>query len=66
MILVDENGKAISIFKPQDLERLDQFSLLGNLVRPGLITGKVGISDEDAFDMMDEKNISSLPIVDDQ
>ena len=66
VILVDENGKAISIFKPQDLERLDQFSLLGNLARPGLITGKVGISDEDAFDMMDEKNISSLPIVDDQ
>ena len=66
VILIDENGKAISIFKPQDLERLDQFSLLGNLVRPWLITGKVGISDEDAFNMMEEKNISSLPIVDAQ
>jgi len=66
VILTDENNKAIGIFKPQDLERLDQFSLLGNLSRSTLITWKIGISDEDAFDLMEEKNISSLPIVDDQ
>lgn len=28
VIMVDDQGKALSIFKPQDLERLDQFSLL--------------------------------------
>jgi len=65
VILVDDDGKAISIFKPQDLENLDQFTLLGNIHRPKLITWKIWISDEDAFDTMDEKGISSLPIVDD-
>jgi IMP dehydrogenase len=65
VILVDDDGKAISIFKPQDLENLDQFTLLGNIHRPKLITWKIWISDEDAFDSMDEKGISSLPIIDD-
>lgn len=66
MILIDDDDKAINIFKPQDLEHLDQFTLLGNISKPGLITGKIWISDEDAFNLMDEKSISSLPIVDDQ
>ncbi|MCF7834722.1 GuaB1 family IMP dehydrogenase-related protein [Candidatus Gracilibacteria bacterium] len=66
VILIDDENKAISIFKPQDLENLDQFTLLGNINRPKLITGKIGISDEDAFILMDEKGISSLPVVDDQ
>jgi CBS domain-containing protein len=66
VILTDENNKAIGIFKPQDLECLDQFSLLGNISRSTLITGTVGISDEDAFNLMEDKNISSLPIVDEQ
>jgi IMP dehydrogenase len=38
VIMVDDEGKAIAIFKPQDLERLDQFSLLGNIARRPLIT----------------------------
>jgi IMP dehydrogenase len=66
VILVDDEGKAISLFKPHDLEWLDQFTLLWNIIRPSLITGKIWISDEDAFNVMDEKWISSLPIVDDQ
>ncbi|MEI6775234.1 MAG: hypothetical protein WCL18_11165 [bacterium] len=41
VILIDDMGKAISIFKPQDFENLDQFTLLGNISRPGLITGKI-------------------------
>jgi len=65
VIMIDDEWKAISIFKPQDLERLDQFSLLGNITRGQLITWRVGISDEEAFTLMDEKSISSLPIVDD-
>lgn len=64
VILIDDDGKAISIFKPHDLENLDQFTLLGNINRPKLITWKIWISDEDAFNLMDEKSISSLPIID--
>lgn len=66
VVLVDDVGKAISLFKPQDLEKLDQFTLLGNIPAWHLITWKIGISDEEAFMLMDEKWISSLPIVDDQ
>lgn len=66
VILIDDEDRAISIFKPQDLLNLDQFTLLGNINRPKLITWKVWISDEDAFNLMDEKWISSLPIVDDK
>ncbi len=66
VIMVDDQNRAISIFKPSDLEWMDQFTLLGDLSKNHLITWKVWISDQDAFDLMDEKNISSLPIVDDQ
>jgi len=65
VIMIDDEDKAIAIFKPQDFQHLDQFSLLGDIVRRPLITWKVGISDEEAFTLMDEKWISSLPIVDD-
>ncbi|HBB04060.1 TPA: hypothetical protein DCZ39_04155 [Patescibacteria group bacterium] len=38
VILIDDQGKAISLFKPQDLGKLDQFTLLGNIVQSNLIT----------------------------
>jgi len=38
VIMIDDAGKAISIFKPYDLENLDQFSLLGDIRRGALIT----------------------------
>jgi IMP dehydrogenase len=41
VILIDDEGRAINIFKPQDLENLDQFTLLGNISKPGMITGKI-------------------------
>jgi IMP dehydrogenase len=41
VILIDDDWKAISIFKPQDLENLDQFTLLGNISRPKLIIWKI-------------------------
>ncbi len=66
VIMINDQGKALSIFKPQDLEKLDQFTLLGNITKGNLITWKIWISDEEAFNLMDEKWISSLPIVDDQ
>jgi len=66
VVMVDDQGKAIALFKPQDIEWLDQFSLLWHVTKRHLITWKIWISDKEAFDLMDEKWISSLPIVDDQ
>jgi IMP dehydrogenase len=64
VILVDDNFKAIWIFKPKDFDNLDQFSLLRNIKKSKLITWHVWISNEEAFNKMDENNISSLPITD--
>lgn len=65
VIMVDDNFKATWIFKPKDFDNLDQFSLLWDIKKPHLITGKVGISNEEAFNIMEENSISSLPIIDD-
>jgi len=64
VVMIDDNFKAIWIFKTKDLENIDQFSLLWNIKRWQLIIWAEWISNEDAFNLMDEKNISSLPIVD--
>ena len=64
VVMVDDNFKAIWIFTPKDFEDLDQFSLLWNIKKGQLVTWEVWISNEDAFNIMDKKNISSLPIVD--
>ncbi|HKL44128.1 MAG TPA: IMP dehydrogenase, partial [Candidatus Absconditabacterales bacterium] len=64
VIMIDDKNKATGIFKPKDLKNLDQFSLLGNIEKSKLITGIEGISNQEAFELMDKNNISSLPIVD--
>ncbi len=64
VILVDDNNKPLSIFTPGDLDRYEQYELLGKIKKNKLITWIDGISDEKAFNIMDENNISSLPIVD--
>ncbi len=65
VIMIDDKNKAIWIFKPKDFDNLDQFSLLWDIKRGNLITGHKWISNEDAFNIMEEHNISSLPIIDD-
>jgi IMP dehydrogenase len=64
VVMVDDDFKAIWIFTPKDFADLDQFSLLWDIKKWQLVTWEVWISNEDAFNIMDEKNISSLPIVD--
>ncbi len=64
VIMIDDENKAIWIFKPKDFDNLDQFSLLWDIKKPHLITAKVWVSNEEAFNIMEENNISSLPIVD--
>jgi len=64
VIMIDDQNKATWIFKPKDLKNLDQFSLLWNIEKSKLITGIEWISNQEAFELMDKNNISSLPIVD--
>lgn len=53
----------ISIFTPSDLKNYDQYEILWKIKKNKLITWENWISNEDAFNLMVENNISSLPIV---
>jgi len=63
VVLIDEEGKPITIFNERDLADRDQFTKLGTIKRPKLVTGDEDISDEEAFNRMEEFGVSSLPIV---
>ncbi|AHB41578.1 hypothetical protein P148_SR1C00001G0788 [candidate division SR1 bacterium RAAC1_SR1_1] len=63
VILVDKNKKPISLFKPKDFYGYDQFTLLGNLLKGAAIVAEDGISDEDAFMLMEKHGVGVLPIV---
>jgi len=64
VVLVDENGKTLGIFTHSDLNEIDQYIDLKDIKpKKQLITAQAQISYEEAFNMMNEENISSLPIV---
>ena len=63
VVMIDEDNKAIDIFKPKDFENLDQFSLLWDIKKENLITWNIWISNEEAFNIMENNNISSLPVI---
>jgi len=63
VILVDKDKKPLDIFKPKDFDGYDQFTLLGNFSKRDLIVAQEGISDEDAFNLMEKNGIGVLPIV---
>jgi len=64
VILVDGNKKPLALFKPKDLEWFDQFTLLWNLLKRPAIVAQDGISDEEAFNIMEQNGVGVLPIVD--
>ena len=66
VIMVNEDNEPIWIFSENDMRNLDQFSLLWNLKSKQLITAKNWISNREAYNLMDNNWISSLPIVDDK
>lgn len=64
VIMVDSDNKPISIFKDQDFEDKDEYTKLKDLVKSRkIITWQESISDEEAYNIMEDNGISSLPIV---
>jgi IMP dehydrogenase len=63
VILVDTDNKPLALFKPKDFDGFDQFTLLGNLLKGAPIVAEDGISDENAFNLMEKNGIGVLPIV---
>ncbi len=66
VVVIDEKNHPISIFTPSDLEKYEQFTPLGKISKKFLITAPETISPEDAYNIMLEHGISSLPIIDHQ
>ncbi len=64
VIMVDAENKPISVFKEQDLIDKDEYTKLKDLTKSRkIITGNEFISDEEAYNIMEDNGISSLPIV---
>ena len=63
VVMINDNDEPIWIFSENDMKNLDQFSLLWNLKSKKLITAKDWISNKDAYNLMDENWVASLPIV---
>ena len=66
VILVDEQNKALAIVREEDVAWYDQSEKLKNITFKNFVTGGREISNEDAFNLMEEHQIPSLPIVDDE
>lgn len=65
VVMVNKKWIPTWIFTSGDMESYDQYAKLDQVKqRKKLITAWTKISYEDAYNMMDEANISSLPIVD--
>jgi len=64
VIMVNDNNEPIWIFSENDMKDLDQFSPIWDLKARKIITAQDWISNKDAYNLMDENWISSLPIVD--
>lgn len=64
VIMVNDNNEPIWIFSENDMKDLDQFSHMWDLKAKKIITAQEWISNKDAYNLMDENWISSLPIVD--
>ncbi len=63
VVMVDKSNKPISVFKEVDFEWYDEHTTLVDLEKTSVIVWKEWLSDEEAFNIMEDKNISSLPIV---
>ncbi|EKE29190.1 MAG: IMP dehydrogenase family protein [uncultured bacterium (gcode 4)] len=63
VIMTDDDNRPTGIFTLKDFNDLDQYTQLWSLKKSFLITWTEDITDEEAFDLMEDKWISSLPIV---
>ncbi len=66
VVMVNDNDEPIWIFSENDMKNLDQFTFLWNLKPRKLVTAKDWISNKDAYNLMDNNWIASLPIVNEQ
>lgn len=67
VIMVNCENKPVSIFKEEELRWIEEYTKLDNLEKGRkLITWHQWISDEEAFNIMEDNGISSLPIVDEK
>lgn len=64
VIVVDEEKRPIGIVTHADLRDRDQYSTVGSFMSRRLITVPVGISNRDAFLLMEEHRVKAAPVLD--
>lgn len=63
IILIDKNNKPLAVYKESDFYWLDQYTKIKDIKKRALIVWEKWINDEEAFNIMEDNWISSLPIV---
>ena len=63
VVLINKDNFPIWVFTPSDLKEIDQYAKLWWIKRRKLITWDEFINDRDAFEIMEENGITSLPII---
>ena len=66
VVMINDDREPIWIFSENDMKNIDQFTLLWNLKTKKLITAKDWITNKDAYHLMEENWVSSLPIVNEE
>ncbi|MBA3454551.1 MAG: GuaB1 family IMP dehydrogenase-related protein [Deltaproteobacteria bacterium] len=64
VVVVDDDRRPLGIISHADLRDRDQYTPASLLMSPRLITLPVGISNRDAFLMMDEARVKAAPVLD--
>jgi IMP dehydrogenase len=64
VVVVDEHDRPVGIVTPADLRDRDQYSPVRSLMQRELVTAPVGISNRDAFFLMERERVKAVPVLD--
>jgi len=63
VVVVDDGCRPIGVVKPADLRGRDQYTKVASLMSANTVTVPVGTSNREAFLLMDEHRVNSVPVV---
>ena len=65
VVVVDEENRPIGIVTHSALRERDQYTPVAQLMSPRVVTVKVGVSNRDAYLLMEEERVKAAPVLDD-
>jgi IMP dehydrogenase len=64
VVVVDAEQRPVGIVTPSDLRDRDQYSAVAKLMQRELITVRAGVSNRDAFFVMEKARVKAVPVLD--